>query len=152
MSDFFGKGPQFPFRSSGKSVRFFGMSDGEDKIRQSVQLILATAPGERVMRPDFGCGVHELLFEPMTSGLTALVTDRVNTCLARWEPRIDVLKVGVRADDGELVPRIDVRKDDVRPDDGELRPRLLVHITYRIRANNAVNNMVYPFYLQEGAA
>lgn len=136
MSDFLGRGPQFPFRPPGapETVRFFGMSDGEEKIRQSVQLILATAPGERVMRPDFGCGVHELLFEPLTSGLAALVTDRVNTCLARWEPRIDVLKV------------------EVRPDNDELRPRLLVHITYRIRANNAVNNMVYPFYLQEGAA
>ncbi|MBC2802378.1 GPW/gp25 family protein [Rhizobium ruizarguesonis] len=134
MSDFLGKGPQFPFRSRGaaESALFSAMSDGEEKIRQSVQLILATAPGERVMRPDFGCGVHELLFEPLTSGLTALVTDRVNTCLARWEPRIDILKV------------------DVRPDDDE--PRLLVHITYRIRANNAVNNVVYPFYLQEGAA
>lgn len=137
MSDFLGKGPRFPFRSPGAAepARFFGMSDGEDKVRQSVQLILATAPGERLMRPDFGCGVHELLFEPLTSGLTALVTDRVNTCLARWEPRIDVLKVDVRPDN----------------DIGE-GPRLLVHITYRIRANNAVNNMVYPFYLQEGAA
>jgi hypothetical protein len=134
MSDFLGKGPQFPLRSRGAaaSALFSAMSDGEEKIRQSVQLILATAPGERVMRPDFGCGVHELLFEPLTSGLTALVTDRVNTCLARWEPRIDILRV------------------DVLPDDEE--PRLLVHITYRVRANNAVNNMVYPFYLQEGVA
>ena len=140
MSDFFGRGPRFPFPSwlpddqgtKDTKRHEFGLCEGEEKIRQSIRLILATAPGERIMRPDFGCGIHELLFEPLTSALVALVSDRVGTALARWEPRIDVLNIGVRI-----------------PDSGS--QALLVDITYRTRANNAVNNLVYPFYLQEGA-
>lgn len=141
MSDFFGKGPRFPFPSwlpddqgaKDDKRHAFGLCEGEEKIRQSIRLILATAPGERIMRPDFGCGIHELLFEPLTPALVALVADRVSTALARWEPRIDVLKVDVR------IP-------------GSGSQTLLLDITYRTRANNAVSNMVYPFYLQEGAA
>lgn len=138
MSDFLGKGPRFPlapFRSEDRPGKdqFFGLSEGEDKIEQSIRLILGTAPGERVMRPDFGCGVHELLFEPLTPALIALTADRVTTSLRRWEPRIDVLAV-------------DVQTPESLPNGMEVR------VTYRVRANNAVHNMVYPFFLHEGAA
>ncbi|ESW93126.1 baseplate protein [Mesorhizobium sp. LSJC269B00] len=138
MSDFLGKGPSFPsppwFADQAGPKRYgFKLSEGEDKIKHSLWLILATAPGERVMRADFGCGIHELPFEPVTPALTALVVDRVRTALTRWEPRIDLLKIDVQS----LEPNPEC---------------LLIDITYRLRANNAVGNMVYPFYLQEGAA
>lgn len=140
MSDFLGKGPSFPLLSpfervlgGGRQRNAFGMSDGEAKIRQSIELILATAPGERVMRPDFGCGIHEFLFEPVTQMLFAQIVDRVKGALTRWEPRVDVL-------------RVEVQSDDARPQE------LSIDVTYRVRANNAVNNLVYPFYLQESAA
>jgi len=139
VPDFLGKGLNFPLFDSpsvgtedelkGQLLHFV---DGEDKIRQSIHLILATAPGERVMRPDFGCGIHDLLFEPVTPALHALLIDRVTTGLLRWEPRIDILQVDVR--------------EGARPQ------QLLLDVTYRVRANNAVNNMVYPFYLREGVA
>jgi uncharacterized protein len=136
MPDFLGRGPRFPLfedRADARTGPLLLWSDGDAKIRQSIELILSTAPGERVMRPDFGCGIHELVFEPITPGLTALLVDRVTSALVRWEPRIDVLQVEARQD----VPS---------------EPVLQLDITYRVRANNAVHNMVYPFYLQEGAA
>ena len=139
MPDFLGKGLRFPLfdgtsDEEGDHVKglLLHSSGGEEKIRQSIQLILATAPGERLMRPDFGCGIHDLLFEPVTPALTTLLIDRVSTALLRWEPRIDVLQVEVHQN-------------------GQPH-HLLLDVTYRVRANNAVNNMVYPFYLQEGAA
>ena len=133
MADFLGKGPGFPLTACVKDEpgEWFAWSEGEEKVRQSLRLILSTAPGERVMRPDFGCGIHDLVFEPLTPALRTLITDRVKTALTRWEPRIDLTNV-------------DVSDDPARPQ------RLLVDITYRLRSNNAINNLVYPFYLQEG--
>lgn len=67
----------------------------ETRIRQSIWLILATAPGERVMLPTFGCGIHDLVFQPNTVAVRGSVQAEVNDALARWEPRIDVLDVAV---------------------------------------------------------
>lgn len=106
---------------------------GMEMIRQSIFLILMTAPGERQMRPEFGCGVHDLVFEPNTAALHGLVQDKVQTALTKWEPRIDVLNVNVESP----------------PQQGNL---LLIHIDYRIRANNSFFNLVYPFFLNEGAS
>jgi uncharacterized protein len=149
MPDFLGRGPRFPLigklpddrgdmakgHEPGDMAKgpFLSWSDGENKVRQSIRLILSTAPGERVMRPDFGCGIHDLVFEPATPALNALLVDRVKTALARWEPRIDVLSVEVQQGASK-------------------QHQLLLDITYRVRANNSVHNMVYPFYLLEGAA
>jgi phage baseplate assembly protein W len=108
------------------------LTGGEEKIRQSIQIILGTAPGERQMRPNFGCGIQDLVFQPNTSALRALVVEQVRSSLTLWEPRIDV--VGVSA--------------DVPP---EGRNYLLIRIDYRIRSNNAFHNLVYPFFLNEGA-
>ena len=107
------------------------LSQGEQDIREAIWIILATAHGERVMRPDFGCGIHELVFAPMTPSTFALVKKTVNDALVRWEPRIEVENV------------------EVGPD-SETDNRLLISIDYKIRANNTRNNLVYPFYLQEG--
>ena len=91
-----------------------------------------TAPGERQMLPDFGCGIHDLVFQPNTASLRGMVADKVRTALVRWEPRIDVLDVRVETP-------------------AEARNYLLIYIDYRIRTNNAFHNLVYPFFINEGA-
>ena len=127
--DFIGRGWPFPVRRQpGNGLKLTG---GEEKIRQSIWIILGTASGERQMRPDFGCGVHDLVFQPNSAALRTLVTQRVRESLTRWEPRIDV--VDVHAETAE-----------------EGRNQLLIRIDYRIRSNNAFHNMVYPFFLNEG--
>jgi phage baseplate assembly protein W len=128
--DFIGRGWPFPLRQEPDHT--LKLTGGEEKIRQSIQIILGTAPGERQMRPNFGCGIQDLVFQPNTSALRALVVEQVRSSLTLWEPRIDV--VGVSA--------------DVPP---EGRNYLLIRIDYRIRSNNAFHNLVYPFFLNEGA-
>ena len=105
---------------------------GEEKIRQSIWIILSTAPGERPMLPDFGCDIHALVFAPNSEQVHGRVAVVVRESLTRWEPRIDVLDVRVE-----------------RPDDA--RNQMLISINYRVRANNAVFNLVYPLFLTEGA-
>ena len=108
-----------------------GYASGPEKIRQSIRLILQTAPGERRMLPEFGCGIHELLFEPIDANLFGRISARVREALIDWEPRIDLLDVRV----------------ETSPD---RETHLQIHIDYRLRDNNALQNMVYPFFLQEG--
>jgi uncharacterized protein len=104
----------------------------EEDIRQCVRIILGTNPGERVMRPDFGAGLKAFLFEPINATSMAEMQVRVEQSLNLWEPRIDILSVRVSA---ELAAQ----------------GRVMIEINYRVRATNAVNNLVYPFYLQEGS-
>jgi phage baseplate assembly protein W len=127
--DFLGRGWSFPIKPVGGRLSFVG---GEEKIRQSIWIILSTAPGERQMRPDFGCGIHDLVFEPNTAALRGIVQQKVREALTRWEPRIDV---------------VDVRVETPL----EARNHLLIRIDYRVRANNAFYNLVYPFFINEGA-
>lgn len=128
--DFLGRGWNFPVKPGANGrLAFVG---GEEKIRQSIWLILSTAPGERQMRPEFGCGIHDLVFEPNTTALHGLVQIRVRESLTRFEPRIDVTDVRV-----ETPP--------------EARNYLLIRVDYRIRSNNAFYNLVYPFFINEGA-
>lgn len=127
---FLGRGPAFPIKPG--PARALPMAEGEEKVRQSIWLILATAPGERRMRPDFGCGIHDLVFQANTTALHGVVAERVRTALVTWEPRIDVLDVLVDAP-------------------VEATNTLLIRISYRIRSNNTVYNLVYPFFLTEGA-
>lgn len=102
----------------------------EEDVRQAVLIIVQTSPGERVMRPDFGAGLTDLVFEPMTTALLALVKHRVETALIRWEPRIDVEEVTVSTQ--PPVGRIDVE------------------IRYQVRQTSTFYNLVYPFFLNEG--
>jgi phage baseplate assembly protein W len=104
----------------------------EDSVQQSVWIILGTAKGERVMRPDFGCGIHELVFDSVTAALSGRVASAVREALLRFEPRIDVRDVNVTpGGDGEV---------------------LLISVDYEVRATNNMFNLVYPFYLDAGAA
>lgn len=100
----------------------------EAAVRQSVWLILSTAPGERVARPDFGCAIHDLVFGLTGAKLTGDVINAVESALGRWEPRVDVLRV------------------DARPAQGD-EALLLIDLHYAIRATNSRFNLVYPFYL-----
>ena len=101
----------------------------EEDVRQAVWIILGTARGERVMRPDFGAGLRALTFEPLGAGTAALVRHHVEEALVQWEPRIDTITVAVTADPP--------------------RGRLLAEVRYRVRATNTFYNLVYPFYLLE---
>jgi phage baseplate assembly protein W len=101
----------------------------EEAVRQSVWIILSTAPGERMMHPDFGCGIHKLVFAPHSAGTAGQLTGEVRRALTLWEPRIDLLDV------------------DAFPD--AKRPNLmLIKIQYRVRATNNSFNLVYPLYLE----
>jgi Bacteriophage baseplate protein W len=102
----------------------------EEDIRQAIRIILATTPGERVMRPDFGAGLNALVFEPINTTTMTLARRRVEEALTTWEPRIDHVSVKV-TEEARL-------------------GRLMIDIEYRVRATNTFYNLVYPFYLLEG--
>ena len=107
------------------------MSEGETDIQEAIFIILSTARGSRVMRPDFGCGIHELPFGAITSQLKAQIERDVTDALRRFEARIDVDRVVVGTD-------------------ADFNGRLEVDIDYRIRTTNQPGNFTYPFYLKEG--
>lgn len=119
----------------------------EEDIRQAIKIILSTDRGERVMRPDFGAGLNSFVFEPVSQTTIERVRTRVEESLIDWEPRIDVEEVKVvpgQVDRNRLIP-------DVGNSGVSVRNALLIDIRYRVRATNSVSNLVYPFYLQEGA-
>jgi phage baseplate assembly protein W len=126
MSNFLGVGFRFPFTVDHSGGVAF--SRYEDNVEECVRVVLGTAKGERAMRPDFGCGIHDLVFAPNNVGTHTLVAHHVEESLAKWEPRIRNIQVEVRAD----------------PDQEE---RILVELRYEIRATNSVHNLVFPFYL-----
>jgi len=101
----------------------------EEGISQAIWMILGTSPGERVMRPDFGCGINDMVFGVNNAGTANAVAGEVREALALWEPRIDVLDV-------YAVP------DSSRPN------LLLIEINYQVRSTNSRFNLVYPFYLE----
>ena len=103
----------------------------EEDIRQSIRIILETAPGERVMRPNFGCGIHELAFTGVDSTAIQRVISVVEEALRRCEARIEVL--GVTVDEAVTV-----------------KGELLVEIEYRVRKTNQTGNLVFPYYFREG--
>jgi phage baseplate assembly protein W len=119
---------------------------GDEKIRQSMLLVLSTAPGERQMLPEFGCGIHDLVFQPNTPALRGIVQEKVRQALIRWEPRIDLIEVRVDAPGDTRIEDDDVRIALLT----EARNYLVIRIDYRVRSNNAFYNLVYPFYLNEG--
>jgi len=100
----------------------------EADIREAIINILQTAPGERVMRPEYGCAIHDLIFAPMNARTMGLIVRYVQQALGRWEPRIEV-------------PDVEV---DVDPDDDS---RVLIQVRYRIKSTHDERSLVYPFYL-----
>ena len=126
-----GQGLSFPLQIAAE--RGLALAGEVEKVRQSIWLILATAPGERVMRPSFGCAIHDHVFMPNNETLAGLAAVKVREALARWEPRIEVIEV------------------DATPDP-ERRNLLLIEVTYRIRRSQQTANLVFPFFLEDGAA
>jgi phage baseplate assembly protein W len=132
--DFLGSGWAYPVGVAGGSI---ALAEGELAIERAIQIILSTARGERRMRPEFGCGIHDLVFEPNNPTTHTLIRSRVAEALNRWEPRI------------EVGPQ-DIAIEQVHAGDQPGTVALLVHIRYVIRATNAERNLVYPFYLIPG--
>jgi phage baseplate assembly protein W len=126
--DILGKGLRFPIKPGADGrLSYLG---GPEKVEQSIWLILNTSAGERVMRPTFGSNLHDYVFRPNDAATRGVLAQRTRDALLQWEPRIDVLDVRVDQDPGVL-------------------QQVLIRIDYRLRSNNAVYNLVYPFFLAE---
>jgi phage baseplate assembly protein W len=129
---FLGVGTRFPMTLDA-TTRGLARAAFDESVRQSILVILGTAKGERVMRPDFGCGIHDLVFANPSATTIGRIVREVHESLLRLEPRIDVTRV------------------DVTP--GDTSNVLVIDIAYEVRATNTAFNLVYPFYLQsEGGA
>jgi phage baseplate assembly protein W len=127
--EFLGAGWKYPVQVDRDGD--IALSRYEEDIREAIWIILGTAPGERLMHPDFGCGIYEYVFAPNTTRTAGLVRFQVEQALTRWEPRIDLQEVQVQSD----------------PDEPS---RLLIAIEYQVKATDSRFNLVYPFYLQRG--
>ncbi len=123
---FLGTGWAFPVQANGRGE--IALVSGEKDIEQAIWIILGTRPGERVMRPTFGCRAHELVFEPRDATTSSLLKSYVQEALEFWEPRIQLISVEAYADE---------------ENDGTV----LVDIQYRIKSTHDVRSIVYPFYL-----
>ncbi len=125
-TDFIGRGVMFPMRVD--QAGSIAMSSGVEELDSSIRMVLITAPGERLMRPNFGCRIWELLFEPINANTLGLMAVAVREALGQWEPRVDVESVTVEPLDGA---------------DGKVH----IHIGYVVKATNDVRNLVFPFYV-----
>ena len=128
---FLGRGWGFPpeFRKDSKSVKLI---EDEEDIKSSLEILLSTRLGERIMVPDYGCNLDELLFKPLNLTLKTYVVDLIKKAILYHEPRIDVNKIAI---------------DPVN----ELNGELLIKLDYIIRSTNSRKNMVFPFYKTEGS-
>lgn len=124
-SDFIGRGISFPMRVDQSGA--IATSAGYEDIDSSIRMILTTAPGERLMRPQFGCRIWELLFEPINANTLGLMGVAVREALGQWEPRVDL--------------------DDVRLRPGDGDGQVMIEIDYTVRSTNDRRNLVYPFYV-----
>lgn len=128
--DFLGRGWSFP-PTFDKGLPGMEMLEQEADIVASLQALLSTAQGERVMLPLFGCNLDELVFESLDTGTKALMTDKIESAILYHEPRIDLESVTL---------------DDTR----ELEGVVLIEVIYRVRTTNSRFNFVYPFFKLEG--
>jgi uncharacterized protein len=121
-----GRGWAFPLQIDARGG--FALTNERSEIEQAILIILATCPGARVMRPTFGCRLHELVFAPNNSQTAAQACRYVEEALGMWEPRIQVTNVEVRADSAA-------------------EGRLLIEISYEVKATHDPRSLVHPFYL-----
>jgi uncharacterized protein len=125
---YLGRGLAFPLYVNSQGG--IALASGDTDIEQAIHIILGTAPGERVMRPEFGCRAHELIFAPRDATTEGLMIYYVQQALGRWEPRIELSQVRV--------------VNGNEPDGA-----LLVEIEYRIKSTHDVRSIVYPFFIAE---
>lgn len=123
---FVGAGWAFPMRTG--AAGGFALVTGQREVEEAMRLILATAPGERPMRPEFGCAIHDLVFAPVNERTIGRIQYEVSTSLDRWEPRIKVEAVDVTVD-------------------AENTAILFVDVRYSIRGTNNPRSLVFPFYV-----
>jgi uncharacterized protein len=126
MADILGTGLAFPLGVDRRGG--LALAHDEHDVAQAISIILSTAPGERPMRPEFGCGVHDYVFDVIDARTLGRMEAEIRRALERWEPRIDVLGI-----DFDL--------------DSDTDGGLAITIKYRLRATNDVRNLVYPFYV-----
>lgn len=128
---FLGEGWSFPPNFS-KASGTVNTSTGVEDIEQSLSILLSTSLGERVMLPEYGSNMEDLLFEPVDTSLQTLIVDRIQTAILYFEPRIEV-------------ERMELQTDEVL--EGVIR----LVIDYKVRVSNSRFNFVYPFYKNEGS-
>ena len=126
MTEIIGSGLAFPLQVDRRGG--IALARDETDIEQAIELILGTAPGERPMRPEFGCGVHDFVFDSIDAGTVGKMEEAIRDALDRWEPRV-------------IVQTVEFDLDHV----GE--GRLVIDIGYRVRVTNTLRNLVYPFYV-----
>ncbi len=126
--EFLGRGWKFPVRLN--STGSIDESQSEVDIKEAIKIIATTAMGERVMLPDFGCGIYNYVFESPNATMLGLMEESVRTAMIKWEPRIDVNSVSVSMEGSE-------------------KNKLLIELNYTVRSTNNQYNLVYPFYLKE---
>jgi len=123
--EFVGRGISFPLRTTASGG--LAMVEEDQELREAIRLILGTAKGERPMRPEFGCGIHDLIFAPSNSTTAGLAALEVRRSLARWEPRVEVEDVEIHYDEGNTA-------------------LMYIGITYSVKGANDPRNLVFPFY------
>jgi phage baseplate assembly protein W len=129
-TDFLGRGWGFP-PTFNRHLPGVEMLEKEPDIRSSLGILLSTSPGERVMLPEYGCNMEDLLFESLDTTTKSLMADRIKTAILLYEPRIDVQRIDMNAEQ-------------------ELEGIVLIEIEYIVRSTNTRTNFVFPFYKQEG--
>lgn len=127
---YLGKGWSFP-PSFAKAPKIVEMVASQEDIEQSLEILLSTRPGERVMQPLYGCNLDIMLFEPLTTTLITFMKDLIKRSILFYEARIDVERIEIN-------------------DSNLLEGFILIEIDYRVRSTNSRFNFVYPFYLNEG--
>lgn len=127
--EFLGVGWKFPLQVNAQGA--IASSRYEQSIEEAIYMILSTAKGERLMMPDFGCGIHDIVFSPNNPAVVSMIVDATRRALVSGEPRIDVLMVDAETSEAQ-------------------QNLLIIRVNYRVRANNTIENLVYPFYITEG--
>ena len=125
-ADFIGRGVTFPLRVDQSGS--IAMTRGADDIDSAIRMVLTTAPGERLMRPQFGCRIWEMIFEPINANTMGLMREAVKEAIGRWEPRVTLEDVRLQADQAG-------------------NGRVFIEIDYIVRTTNDRRNLVYPFYV-----
>src|SRR5512143_3190024 len=122
---FLGNGLSFALRTNPRGE--IALVSGTEDIEQAIRIIISTRPGERVMRPTFGCRAHELLFEPFSASTMSLLQESVLEALRMWEPRIEETSVNVITESNGV-------------------GALMAEIEYYIKSTHDTRSIVYPFY------
>jgi phage baseplate assembly protein W len=126
VTEIIGTGLAFPLSVDRRGG--IALARDETDIEQAIELILSTAPGERPMRPEFGCGVHDFVFDTIDASTVAQMEVAIRDALDRWEPRV-------------VVQTVEFDLSEVE------HGRLIIDIGYRVRVTNTLRNLVYPFYV-----